>query len=57
MAETLELEDLEGSVAQMRIQLRRKKWKLPVNYDISKEDQQSSDSNKSWLIFLKLSIS
>lgn len=46
MAETLELEDLEGSVAQMRIQLRRKKLKLPVNNDNSKEDQQSSDTAK-----------
>ena len=43
MAETLELEDLEGSVAQMRIQLRRKKLKLPVNKDV----QPSSDTTKS----------
>eukprot|EP01036_Dinobryon_divergens_P027460 gene27460-36237_t len=47
MADTLELEDLEGSVSQMRIQLRRKKLKLPVNNDINKEDQQSSDTTKS----------
>ena len=43
MAETLELEDLEGSVAQMQIQLRRKKLKLPVVI----EQQQPSDTKKS----------
>ena len=44
MAETLELEDLEGSVAQMQIQLRRKKLKLPV---VIEQQQQLSDTKKS----------
>ena len=44
MAETLELEDLEGSVAQMQIQLRRKKLKLPV---VIEQQQHLSDTKKS----------